>query len=260
MQNHLQHKAFTLIELLVVISIIAILAAMLLPAIKTVREQALGASCMSQLRQVVMGMTIYRTENDGVYPQVYWSDPTWSTWSTWVYLPEQGRWQHALEAYTETFKVFNCPVSQTFYPQATALNAAVGPIKRGAALGGGAPGWSTCQMAYNSRQFGRAASWLPSTTLNPAGPLNDGKISAMIAAYNSTYGTTSTLSRCPLFFDGVWQNDGANHQSKTAWGGSYWPHRRITANMAFSDAHTEVRAYSDVLSFSTGTTVLQIRE
>jgi prepilin-type N-terminal cleavage/methylation domain-containing protein/prepilin-type processing-associated H-X9-DG protein len=58
-------SAFTLIELLVVISIIAVLAAMLLPAIKTVREMALATRCHSNLRQIHMGYQAYSADWDG---------------------------------------------------------------------------------------------------------------------------------------------------------------------------------------------------
>jgi prepilin-type N-terminal cleavage/methylation domain-containing protein/prepilin-type processing-associated H-X9-DG protein len=58
-------KGFTLIELLVVIAIIAILMAVLVPALKIAREQARGVSCLSNQRSLAQAYIMYADENEG---------------------------------------------------------------------------------------------------------------------------------------------------------------------------------------------------
>jgi prepilin-type N-terminal cleavage/methylation domain-containing protein/prepilin-type processing-associated H-X9-DG protein len=57
-------KAFTLIELLVVIAIIAILLAILMPALNRVKEQGKRAACLSNLKQLQLSWSMYCDEND----------------------------------------------------------------------------------------------------------------------------------------------------------------------------------------------------
>jgi prepilin-type N-terminal cleavage/methylation domain-containing protein/prepilin-type processing-associated H-X9-DG protein len=61
-------RAFTLIELLVVIAVIAILAAVLFPVIARARDRASQTECLSNLRQLGMGIQLYQQDWDDRFP------------------------------------------------------------------------------------------------------------------------------------------------------------------------------------------------
>ena len=63
-KRFLRHKGFTLIELLVVIAIIAILAAILFPVFVQAKESAKGISCLSNQRQLGIGLSMYISDWD----------------------------------------------------------------------------------------------------------------------------------------------------------------------------------------------------
>jgi prepilin-type N-terminal cleavage/methylation domain-containing protein len=64
-----KRAAFTLVELLVVIGIIAVLVAMLLPALNRARMQATRVTCATQIRELVNATIMYANENKGFLPE-----------------------------------------------------------------------------------------------------------------------------------------------------------------------------------------------
>ena len=67
-----QRKIFTLMELFIVVAIIAILSALLLPALNSAREKALAISCLGNMKQIGTGILLYVSDNDEYMPP--WKD------------------------------------------------------------------------------------------------------------------------------------------------------------------------------------------
>ena len=83
-------KSFTLIELLVVIAIIAILAGMLLPALKTARNKAHAISCMANLAQQGKLFVMYQDLYNQYDPPLPYSYLDYAKWFDYLYAMQKG--------------------------------------------------------------------------------------------------------------------------------------------------------------------------
>lgn len=109
MLNRRGLRGFTLIELLVVIAIISILAAILFPVFARARESARRASCMSNLKQIGLGVMMYVQDYDEMYPK--------NSYGAGEVLPCPAQpdascrafWPLRIYPYVKSVQVFNCP-------------------------------------------------------------------------------------------------------------------------------------------------------
>src|SRR5690625_3031445 len=123
-----RQKAFTLIELLVVIAIIAILASILFPVFARARENARRASCLSNLKQIGLGVMMYTQDYDEKYPLYAWRTAAGGGTSSFVSAPSSYTgpaekfllsggsgsahlysWMDFLQPYTKSIQIFVCP-------------------------------------------------------------------------------------------------------------------------------------------------------
>ncbi len=95
-------KGFTLIELLVVIAIIAILAAILFPVFARAREKARQTNCLSNEKQLLLGLLQYAQDYDETLPHAYrYNVPGFS--------PAGEYWDGVIEPYLKNTQVTVCP-------------------------------------------------------------------------------------------------------------------------------------------------------
>ena len=126
LENGKTSRGFTLVELLVVIAIIAVLMAILMPALNRVREQGKRAACFGNLKQLILAWVIYADENDekivngaagfsnrnmswGDHTnELAWVDAVSTDWDT----AQQGIRDGALWPYLTNEDIYRCPTGR----------------------------------------------------------------------------------------------------------------------------------------------------
>jgi prepilin-type N-terminal cleavage/methylation domain-containing protein/prepilin-type processing-associated H-X9-DG protein len=105
-------QGFTLIELLVVMAIIALLAALLLPAVGRVKQKGQQTSCLNNLRQQALAAFLYSDDHREILPPVAYEDVQ----------TNEVDWPTLLDPYLKSLKIHLCPVDQHSKENSYGLN------------------------------------------------------------------------------------------------------------------------------------------
>ncbi len=117
----MKRHGFTLIELLVVLSILALLAAILFPVFSSVRARARQTACLSNLRQIGLGVFLYAQDEDDLFPRggdaADRNTDDWRTADGGKYWPEAHllpSLQDVLRPYVPGKELWHCPADTGF--------------------------------------------------------------------------------------------------------------------------------------------------
>lgn len=196
-------SAFTMVELLVVIAILAILMALLSPALKSARDAAKSIQCINSLRQLALATQQYCNDNNGLFPESY------------------------RPVYFESYGCYFLPLIDPVYGGPYLKHSGWCTVgqegKRGtpffclankAATTGGGDGWTN--YAYNTN------------LTDPPCPIDKIRRPALILLYKDSFDGVS----------GTFYREYGNRYGTSSWGQAFPVHRN-GQNVVFVDGHSE---------------------
>jgi prepilin-type N-terminal cleavage/methylation domain-containing protein/prepilin-type processing-associated H-X9-DG protein len=205
-------RAFTLIELLVVIGIIAVLIAILLPAMRVANEQSKSLQCMNNLRELGLAAQMYVMRSQGYYPLAY-NDPSSESWDFKV---ENGQ---VLPGILWTGKVISqihqCPSCEVKSPTVTDPYTGYN--------------YNTSFIGHGSMEFPRQA---PAKAVQVRRPSE-----VALFGDGGYFGGTNKFMRAPVKENPVTDGDSVGATTRAA-GTQAFRHRGRT-NAVFCDGHAE---------------------
>lgn len=221
---------FTLIELLVVIAIISILAAILFPVFARARENARRTSCVSNLKQLALGIRMYTQDYDERFPMYKMND-------TGVTASNPFGWSDAIQPYINNKQVLQCP-SEPNKPNISPSSPGYTDYWINAETASSATSASLAQVAYPSQ-----------TVLSGDGDSGTSRYNANGITNNKDGFNSSCSTRTSTDPQGL-------NRAKIP-GGGYDRHLEGT-NIAFIDGHVKWLK-GDGTSFSQGVFDCQIK-